>query len=114
MWPNPMPPCPPSRYNLVKTFCAHAMMNLRNSHYESEQLEVKWPQKSDETGADGTFQRTKRPAEDFDDDRKPLVTPVAVRVIVCGSQQQRQSHITYRTRSYMLPPIPELIHLVST
>ena len=93
------------------------MMNLRNSHYESEQLEVKWPQKSDETGADGTFQRTKRPAEDFDDDRKPLVTPVAVRVIVCGSQQQqqqRQSHITYRTRSYMLPPIPELIHLVST
>ena len=47
------------------------------SHYESEQLEVKWPQKSDETGADGTFQRTK--PEDFDDDRKPLVTPVAVR-----------------------------------
>ena len=86
------------------------MKNRRNSHYESEQLEVKWPQKSDETGADGTFQRTK--PEDFDDDRKPLVTPVAVRVIVCGSQQ-RQSHITYRTRSYMLPPIPELIHLVS-
>ena len=110
-----MLPCPLiARYNLVKTFCSHAMMNLRNSHYESEQLEVKWPQKSDETGADGTFQRTKRPAEDFDDDRKPLVTPVAVRVIVCGSQQQRQSHITYRTRSYMLPPIPELIHLVST
>ena len=51
----------------------------KHSHYESEQLEVKWPQKSDETGADGTFQRTKRPAEDFDDDRKPLVTPVAVR-----------------------------------
>ena len=53
------------------------MKNRRNSHYESEQLEVKWPQKSDETGADGTFQRTK--PEDFDDDRKPLVTPVAVR-----------------------------------
>ena len=60
-------------------------MNLRNSHYESEQLEVKWPQKSDETGADGTFQRTKRPAEDFDDDRKPLVTPVAVQMVICGS-----------------------------
>ena len=35
----------------------------KHSHYESEQLEVKWPQKSDETGADGTFQRTK--PEDF-------------------------------------------------
>lgn len=29
-----------------------------------------------------------RSEEDFDDDRKPLVTPVAVQIVICGSTNQ--------------------------